>query len=175
MLSQEQQEMLFQDAPDQPLWIGNAKALADRIEAVPFKYDALRYVMVFMHPVEYIGGEAELPDYSRTWADGYMPNSTVRLVKFLRAEAVDELFTPSAWPLRRRNGIFELGSVLRDAWAQHQASLPETQQYFYMATDERLGKFYGRIFTKSSTNGILASFEPILEPLGDFYGYRKKT
>ena len=50
MLTLAQQALLFQDAPEVPLWIGSPQALAARIEAVPFKYNALKYVMVFMHP-----------------------------------------------------------------------------------------------------------------------------
>lgn len=175
MLTLAQQALLFQDAPEVPLWIGSPQALSARIEAVPFKYDALKYVMVFMHPAEYLGNEADIPAYSQAWANGYMPQQAARLVKFLRAEAADDIFKPDAWPLANRHGIFELGTVLRDAWSQHQNSVPDTDQYFYMATDARLAKFYGRIFVKSSTAGPLSVFEPILEPLGDFYGYRKKT
>lgn len=84
MLTLAQQGLLFQDAPDVPLWIGIPQALSARIEAVPFKYDALKYVMVFMHPVEYLGNEADIPAYSQAWASGYMPQQTVRLVKFFQ-------------------------------------------------------------------------------------------
>jgi hypothetical protein len=177
MLTVEQQELLFQDAPDVRLWIGSPQALGARLEVVPFQYDALRYVMVFVHPSDFLGdlSDAELQDYAQKWSQGYVPQHSARLVKFLRAEAVADMFDPGAWPLPKPHSIFELGTVLRDAWSQHRKSVPGTEQYFYIATDSRLAKFYGRIFVKSSTSEHLSSFEPILEPLGEFYGYRKKT
>lgn len=173
MLNKDQKKLLFRNAPADPLWVGVAHAVTDKTEAVPFKFDGLRFTMVFMHPSEYYGGDEGLAENAKLWADGYMPHPSARLIKFFRADATDDLFQPKAWKLTNRAGIFQMGQVLNLAWAQHQVGMPQTAEYFYMATDERLQRFYDRIFVKSSANGGSNGFKPIQESTGDFYGYRK--
>lgn len=172
MLTPAQKQQLFGNAPNVDLWIGTPQVMTPKSEAVPFKYDALEFAMMFMHPTEYVAA-SEVAGYSRRHADGYMPHPSARLVKFLRADAVDSVFDPRAWQLTHRSGIFELGSVLADALGQHQLGLPQTEEYFYKPSDKRLANFYARIFSKSSQTGGFQGFKPILVPTGEFYGYKK--
>lgn len=74
MFSVRQHELFFSGASDGRLWIGLSQSLARRIEAVPFKYDALKYVMLFAHPADYLGGEDEVGQYAHIWASGFVPN-----------------------------------------------------------------------------------------------------
>lgn len=162
-------------------WIGEVSFSPDRTEYVPFRYLSYRFVVTFTHPGQYFGLNDEevqevAPDMIK---NGVIPDISSRLIKFYRAEADHSdpvgAYNPKMWPLASKRQVFQFGDILRTAICQHSLTLPQTTEYYYMATNTKLETFYGRIFGKTDVDDNFCLFEPILGSPGELYGYRKKA
>lgn len=174
-------EQLFHpDKGGQDAWVGEVAISPSRTEYVPFRYASLKYVMTFTHPGDYFGiDDAGVREFAPTmYTKGIVPDDSSRLIKFHRADVdatdPDSAYNPAKWPLKSPRQIFEFGDFLCDTVTQHALAVPETVEYYYMATNVKLERFYGRIFKKMGSCNKICSFEPILSSKGELYGYRKK-
>ena len=182
MLHPELVDVLFRpDTPHQDAWVGEVTGTPSRTEYVPLRYLSYRYVITFTHPGEYFGlGDADVEEFAPgMFTKGIVPHSDSRLIKFHRAEAdvtdAEGAYNPAKWRLGRPREVFQFGDYLLKAIAQHSVVVPQTVEYYYMATNTKLESLYGRIFGKRVVDDNLRLFEPILGSPGELYGYRKKA
>lgn len=166
---------LFDGAPpNDDVWVGGTFA-ADRLELTPFIFDRSQYIVLFYYPYLEIGADGD-EEVGRTvaagWSDGYQPAHDARLIKFARADAISDHYEPRNWPLRHPRLAFQFSEVLAEVILLHVESDRSASEYFYLPADRKLVALYDRTFNnkiKPCSNRVYAR---ILEPTGDFYGYR---
>ena len=174
--------VLFADAPTEPAaWRGIPFGVGADVEVVPIQFLSTRYLVFFTSIVQEFGGDvAFAQQMAATWSGGFIPAEQHRLVKFLRADAVDQdtIFDPTAWKLENPRQIFQFGRLLISAILVHAEQLPAIRQYLFKPEDSRLEKFYSRTFLRNRSTCAEAGLAPILEIDGDeggFYGYQRTT
>lgn len=143
----------FEGAPVGPYaWVPPAPfQVADKVEVVPFQFEDRRYLTFFSDLASLFDGDTEFAATTAAqWANGFIPESEHRLVKFFRADANNReyLFNPNAWKLSNPRLIFEFGTVLVDTVLVHADSLPQVTQYLYMPAEPKLDRFYARAFKR---------------------------
>lgn len=177
IFNEEQRAQLFQDEDKQSdVWIGKPMSAYPRHEFMPFKFASVRYIMMMGHPAFEVGGDDMLPVMSEQWANGFTPAEHSRIMKFQVADAEQNQFLPKKeWKLPNPRYIFQFSEVLRDVVTLHLGHFPEMTQYFYWPASPQLTKLYTRIFSRAPDDCPIRQFEPILDPLGEyFYGYQRK-
>ena len=118
ILTDEQRTALFADEDTETaVWLGSPLNIYTQAECIPFRFMSSRYVMIFGHPAHELGGEEQLAENARHWSDGFISDNTSRLVKFFRADALEDEFKASEWHLDNPRYIFQFAELLRDVVA----------------------------------------------------------
>lgn len=174
--------VLFAEAPTEPAaWLGIPFEVEANVEVVPIQFISTRYLVFFTNLLQELDGDVALAqEMAATWSGGFIPNEHHRLVKFLRADAVDQntIFDPTAWKIENPRQIFQFGRLLIMTILVHAAQLPAIRQYLFKPENSRLEKFYSRTFLRNQATCAEAGFAPILDidaNEGGFYGYQRTT
>lgn len=168
-------DIVRSDAP--PLggmWIGPMYAY-DRFELIPFHFGMLPFLSAFFHPSVQIGDINNGDDILDAYSDGYVPSGTARIIKFARLDATSSHYDTGWWKLDIPAQIFQFGEQLGEVVAAHARSEFVANEYFYWPSDNRLKRFYERIKRKISEACPELDYAHILEPTGEFHGYRKNS
>lgn len=161
------------DAQNEPTWIGNVFQVATNREVIPFTFEHIRYLMILGAPIYEAGDEESFLNLSSAWADGFNPKDQSRVMKFCRADAVDEHFQPDRWKLPNPLFIFSFCKTVTAVVEHYVESCPDVEQFFFWPTTSQLETFYKRVFRCLNRGCLNGQFVPILEPLGVFNGYQK--
>lgn len=177
-ISTDQQSELFErEDVEAGVWVGAPLSVFARYEMVPFRFLSAKYVMMFQHMGDAIGGAEEIAEHSTYFADSFTPEPESRLMKFMHVDSQGgNAFDPSQWSLPKPRYIFQFSELLRDVVEVHVQNNPELSQYFYTASTAQLERCYTRIFDRLPDGCDLRHFEPIQAKLGNYHGFqRKKT
>ena len=155
-LSDEVVTDLFADAPAPTAgsaWLNVPFEIGDNVEVIPFQFGTERYLMFFTNLIVEFGLDAAnvtdaevLKQMAASWTGGFVPCVEHRLVKLVRAEAMDPgtAFDPSRWRLADARQIFQFGHMLVDAVVAHAEAMPNIRQYLYKPEATQLGMLYKR-------------------------------
>lgn len=175
-ISAAQRETFFPpEVQDLQYWIGTPLTVFARAEWIPFKFFDEKYVMLFEHPADSVGGEEHLPAHMEAFSKDFTIDPDSRLMKFMHVDSTyANAYDPSHWHLPHKGYMFQFLGMLREVVEVHVDRNPHLTQYFYCPASEKLKSCYTRAYRKLSEDCNLSKFEPISAPLGDFYGFQRK-
>lgn len=175
LIDAEWHKQAFEGAPtDGGLWFGEIFSTNTGRELIPLRCFGLDYWLLFVCPIQEAGSSEMLEEHIAVWANGFQPLEASRVIKFCRADAEENHFTPDKWRLPRAEDAFWFFQLLGRAIAEHADSLPDIKQYFFFAASQALANVYvKRVFRYIDKSCLPGIFVPILDALGEFHGYQR--
>lgn len=141
----------------------------------------LRFAVAFLKAEDLSGGDAEhLMSMASRWTV-FLPDCPLdpsgRVIKFFRADAVDDPFDPRLWLLPKPFTIWQFQDALVQTVAMYAQEFPSVRQFFYMAQTASLEGWYSRIERYFRAPGLTGlALRVIARPAADqggFHGYER--